>query len=233
MQPHASRALVIGASETQDARLYAALRGAGLRVAPAREVELLASRSVDRPAVLVLAGPHARLERQALQQKLRAHPSFHEVPMIVLSEDCGIDSFGGAIAEGASAFFRQPLDEAELTEAARRLARWPETRTSSNARRGSRRPLLLGVDVDAPGHAAQNGRIVDASATGCRLELPQALATGTSVGIVPRSCVESTEIRLGGTVSWSRRLGSASTVAVRWSGTAGLVAGRLLGLAPR
>jgi CheY-like chemotaxis protein len=232
MQGQGGRVLVIGASEG-DARLYAALRAAGLRVEPVPEADLLASGSADRPAVLILAGEHPRLDRQALQQKLRAHPSFRDVPMIVLSEDCGIDSFGGAIAEGASAFFRRPLVEAELTEAARRLARWPEAGTASHSRRGFRRPLLLGVDVDAPGHAPLNGRIVDASATGCRLELPQALATGTTVGIVPRSCFDSTEIRLGGTVRWSRRLGPASAVAVRWSGTAGIVAGRLLGLAPR
>jgi hypothetical protein len=90
---------------------------------------------------------------------------------------------------------------------------------------------LLAVDVDVPPATPRlRGRIVDVSGSGCRLELPQAMAPGTRLGIVPRSCTDSTDIRLGGTVRWSRPAAIGHAVAVRWTGTAGLVARRLLGL---
>lgn len=225
-------AWIVTGGSAADSTVVAALQVAGLHVLPVREGDLLAAPRLDPPALLVLDDPRPRRERETAQLRLRSHPALFAVPVIVLSDDCGIDSFGGAIACGASVFVRKPADAAELTEAARRLSRWREPEGRGVSRRGTRRPLLLAVDVDAPGHRPMPGRILDASATGCRLELPVAVPGGILLGIVPRSCFDSTEIRLAGHVRWSRGVGAGAEVAVRWTGTARLLAARLLGTAP-
>ena len=221
-------ALVLGAP---DESVADALRAAGLVVEMTTELRLRALPDPARPALLVLDDDRPRTERLATQLWLASLPALRGVPLLVLSADCSIDSFGSAIAAGAAAFLPRPIDPDEVGEAARRLAQWRAPRRPGDVRRGTRRPLLLAVDVDAPGEEKVRGRIVDVSGSGCCLELPRDMPKGTRLGIVPRSCTDSTEIRLGGTVRWSRPAGDAHAVAVRWTGTAGLVA-RRLGLAP-
>ena len=224
---HSRVALLVGES---DDVVRSTLAAAGFQVERMTAEPPVA---LSRPALLVLDEDRPRRERVATQLRLASHPSLARVPVLVISADCSIDSFGSAIAAGAAAFLPRPLDAAELKEAAQRLASWRRPTRRSDVPRGTRRPLLLGVDVDAPPRTESlRGRIVDVSASGCRIELPHPMPPGTRVGIVPRSCTDSTEIRLGGTVRWSRPAGTAHAVAVRWTGTAGLVARRLLGLAP-
>jgi hypothetical protein len=55
---------------------------------------------------------------------------------------------------------------------------------------------------------------------------------GTALGVVPRSCEDSTQIRLGGLTRWTRRGGKGHEVAVRWSATSAMLARRILGLGP-
>jgi CheY-like chemotaxis protein len=223
-------AIVLGES---DETVRRSLDAVGFRVEHVHDEQALDSSAFPRPSLMVLDDPRPRRERLASQLRLSSHPSLVGVPVLVVSADCTIDSFGSALAAGAAAFVRRPIDVEELKEAAERLARWPARARPGEVRRGTRRPLLLAVDVDAPPAAQRlRGRIVDVSGSGCRLELPHAIPPGTRLGIVPRSCTDSTEIRLGGTVRWSRPAGAAHAVAVRWTGTAGLVARRLLGLVP-
>jgi CheY-like chemotaxis protein len=186
------------------------------------------------PALVVVDDRRARAERLEALARLRAQPALVGVPLLVVSEDCGIDSFGGAIARGASAFVRSPLDPAELRDAVLRLAAWRDEAPPAGAspvRRGRRRPLLLGVDVDVPGRGLARALMVDASASGCRLEMDEPVDAFTTLGIIPRACEDSTEIRLAGTVQWSRPARGGHWVAVRWTGTAGVLARRILGLA--
>ena len=225
-------AFVVGAPSPERDAVMTALAAANVTPALRSEGELLGAREGTLPALLVLDDQRPREERMATQLRLRSHPALHGVPVLVVSHDCSIDSFGGAIGAGASAFVRLPGDQDELVETARRLSTWRSHRSSPEARRGARRPLLLEVDVDLAGHEDVRGRIVDASTTGCRLELPMAADEGAQLGIVPRSCDDSTQIRLGGIVRWCRAGTHGFTTAVRWTGTAGIVARRVLGLGP-
>lgn len=222
-------AVVVSGRGLPSAALRAALAAAGLRAVASTPTRLLTARSLVPPALVVLesiSGPDDVLDVQA---RLRSRPGLHRVPILVLSEDCSIDTFGGAIARGASAFVRSPPDESELEDAVRRLAAW-SARAGGAVRRVPRRPLLLGADVDVPGLGPVRGRIVDVSAGGARLELPAPVAEGVTLGIVPRSCDDSTEIRLAGVVRWSKPAAEGHSVAVRWPGTVALVARRLFGL---
>lgn len=212
-------------------RTRAALEAAGAVVRRAGEAELLSARGLPRPGLLVLDDDGPREGRAATLARLRAHPVLHGVPVIVASTDCGIDSFGGAIARGAAAFLRKPVDPEELRDAARRLMAWREDAGPRNTRRGLRRPLLLACDLHPAGRPAGPARLLDVSAGGCRLEAGEPVVAGTAVAIVPRACEDSTEIRLGGTVQWCRRAGARDfALAVRWSGTTALFARRLFGI---
>jgi CheY-like chemotaxis protein len=225
-------AFLVGSPSPQRTVLVEALAAAGLAVEARGEDDLHGARSATKPALVVLDDSRGREERLATQRRLRAHPQLHAVPVLVVSGDCGIDSFGGAFGAGASAFLRLPLDAADLQDVARRLATWERPRTPPGTRPAApRRPLLLDVDVELPGHPAVRGRIVDASATGCRMELPVAVPEGTGLGIVPRSCEDSTGIKLGGKTRWARRTPDGYAVAVRWTGTSAILARRILGLA--
>lgn len=220
-------ALIVGGP---DETVRGTLTAAGFRI---EQMPAEPPPAFPRPTLLVLDDDRPRRERLATQLRLGSHPSLLGVPVLVVSADCTIDSFGSALAAGAAAFLPRPVDVEELKEAAQRLAQWRVPAQPGEVRRGTRRPLLLGVDVDAPPRTERvRGRIVDVSASGCRIELPHPMPPGTRLGIVPRSCTDSTDIRLAGTVRWSRPAGAAYAVAVRWTGTAGLVARRLLGLTP-
>jgi CheY-like chemotaxis protein len=224
-------AVLVGLPSPERAPLASALAAAGLAVESREEKDLLAARAAPAPALLVLDDSRGREERLATQRRLRAHPPLHGVPLLVVSQDCGIDSFGGAIGAGASAFVRLPLDPADVQDVARRLAAWERPRSPPGSRPAApRRPLLLDVDVEAPGHPGVRGRIVDASATGCRMELPVSVPEGSQLGIVPRSCEDSTGIKLGGKTRWTRRAADGYLVAVRWTPTSALLARRILGL---
>ncbi len=225
-------ALLIAGGGARARRLREILSGAGLAVTPVSGRALVASPPEGRPDLLVMddAGPAG--ERLALQQRLHAMPAFRDVPLLVVAEDCGIDAFGGAIARGASGFLRASAAPEEIAEAARRLARFrPSPRRAGEPGRAVRRPLLLPVDLDRGRAGWIRGRIVDVSATGCRIEVPAALTAGATIGIVPRSCDDSTEIRLAGVVRWSRPAREGHVAALRWTATAALLARRMLGAA--
>src|SRR5688572_14172679 len=188
--PSTATAMAVSATGAPSDALRAAVGAAGLQLAASTPAELLGARDLAPPALVVLENRAGHEDILDVQARLRSHPVLHRVPILVLSEDCSIDTFGGAIARGASAFVRAPPEAEELEDALRRLAAWSR-RTPHGARRVPRRPLLLGADVDVPGLGPVRGRIVDVSAGGARLELPAPVAEGVTLGIVPRSCDDS------------------------------------------
>jgi hypothetical protein len=221
------RALLVSLRDDKSLGLRAALVSAGFDVEAATADQALGPRALPPPEVIVLDDPRSPPERLAVQLPLQTHRALGGVPLLVVSEDCSIDSFGGAIGRGAAAFLRLPANRADLEDIAQRLAAWRRRRPAVEGRRARRRPLILVADLDVPGEGMVRGRIVDASATGCRLESPHPLAPGTTLGIVPRACEDSTDIRLGGRVRWSRPSRGGATVAVRWTDTTSVVARRL------
>lgn len=162
---------------------------------------------------------------------LRAHPPLVGVPIVVLAYDADMESFSAAITKGAAAYLVKPLAEEEALGVAHKLSGWPFSSDRTEKRRRLRRPLLLRVDVGTgDGAPALPGRILDASGSGCRIELREPLATGAPVQITLYGVEGSTELVLGGEVRWHHQAPDGSHVAgVKFVGTAAVLAGRLLG----
>jgi DNA-binding response OmpR family regulator len=88
-------AIVVGEG---DESVCAALAAAGFRVDHVPAEQLLAETARPRPTLLVLDEDRPRRERLATQLRLASHPSLVGVPVLVVSADCSIDSFGSALA---------------------------------------------------------------------------------------------------------------------------------------
>jgi hypothetical protein len=195
-----------------------ALRDAGLTV------DETPSRPGRDVALVVLDEP------EALPAGVRRGP-----PVVVLSRHRDIDSFSGALTGGAAAYLVKPLDPEELTEVAARLARWRSAVGPDGRRRARRRPLLIAVDLeaDARGFKAR-GRLLDVSASGCRVEVPgPGMKAAETVRLIPRAVSDTTGIALGAQVRWRRAApGDQQVAALRFNGTSALLAARIFGTPP-
>ena len=162
-----------------------------------------------------------------------AHPPWPEVPTVVVSAKSDIDSFTNAITSGAAAYLTVPLQDAELVDAVRRLARWKAPAPGTGTRRKPRRALLLEVDLEIDGRR-RGGRLVDVSAGGCRVETHGRVTRGTEVRLTPRALGTSTGIALGAVVTRTRRDASVQPavceVAMRFNATSALLAARIFGV---
>ena len=98
-----------------------------------------------------------------------------------------------------------------------------------------RRPLLLRVDVEVAGRdGVVPGQIVDVSGSGCRIELKQPLEKGNAVRLTLYGVEGSIDLSLAAEVRWQRVAPDGTQVAgVKFTGTAAVLAGRLLGHAVR
>jgi hypothetical protein len=87
------------------------------------------------------------------------------------------------------------------------------------------------VDVEIVGRdGVHPGQIVDVSGSGCRIELKHPLEKGDSVRVTLYGVEGSTELTLAAEVRWQRPAHDGTQVAgVRFTGTAAVLAGRLLG----
>jgi hypothetical protein len=87
------------------------------------------------------------------------------------------------------------------------------------------------VDVEIKGKEGLfPGQIVDVSGSGCRIEVKQPLETGDAVRLTLYGVEGSIDLSLHAEVRWRRRTASDSHVAgVKFTGTAAVLAGRLLG----
>jgi CheY-like chemotaxis protein len=211
-------ALVVGEPGDDRALLRQALEGAGLAV---QESPAPPGAEQVRGASLIV------LDEPETLAPMRRGP-----PVIVLSRCVDIDSFSNAVTLGAAAYLVKPVDAAELAEVAGRLARWRQGTAQGGRRLARRRPLFIDVDLEPAARAApMRGRLLDVSASGCRVEVPApGLSAGEALRVIPRALSDTTGIALGAQVRWRRKVpGGAQVAALRFNGTSALLAGRIFG----
>jgi CheY-like chemotaxis protein len=223
--------LVVGSDGALRAPLCRLLSEAGFDVLGASEREVLAAFDLVTPRLLVLDLPE-RPDGLAALQPLVAHPPLAGVPLLALAPDDAVSSLTGAVLRGAAACLPKPVDPAELRAAADRLVEWPPGATEVESRKRHRRPLLLDVEVSERETGRQaDGRMVEASSGGCRLELSILLEPGCHVRIVLRSHGHATHVALGGTVRWAQAgEDGRRSAGVQFNASTLLVASRVLGL---
>jgi CheY-like chemotaxis protein len=221
--------LVAQSGPSRDAT-EAVLQAAGLAVACSIVEEVFLALDL-MPPKLVLFDDGDEGDRAAALKRLRGHPALQGVPVVVLSKESGIDSFGSAITGGAAAYLVKPVHDEALISVARRLCGWTGRGDETEKRRRLRRPLLMQVEVESRSDKRQlHGEIVDASSGGCRVELAEALPKGAIIRIVLCAPDELTYLALGGEVRWQRALENGKFAhGVRFTGTTALLAARVLG----
>ncbi len=223
--------LVVGPDSPDRAWLESVLMRGGLEVAACTEAELLAMPDIVPPQIVILDDSASRDERMASFANLRSHGSLAGVPVVVMAYDADIDSFSTAITRGACAYLVKPVAAEEIVAVAHKISGWLRSSDRTEKRRRLRRPLLLRVDVEVTGkEGVFRGQIVDVSGSGCRIELKQPLEKGDTVRLTLYGVEGSIDLSLNAEVRWQRRTGSDTQVAgVKFTGTAAVLAGRLLG----
>jgi ActR/RegA family two-component response regulator len=223
--------LVVGPDSPDRAWLESVLMRGGLEVAACTEAELLAMPDIVPPQIVILDDSSAREERMASFANLGSHGPLVGVPVVVLAYDADIDSFSTAITRGAAAYLVKPAAAEEVVAVAHKISGWLRSSDRTEKRRRLRRPLLLRVDVEVAGRdGVVPGQIVDVSGSGCQIELNQPLQKGDAVRLTLYGVDGSTDLSLGAEVRWQRTALDGTQVAgVKFTGTAAVLAGRLLG----
>jgi CheY-like chemotaxis protein len=223
--------LVVGPDSPDRAWLESVLMRGGLEVAACTEAELLAMPDIVPPQIVILDDSSSREERMASFANLRAHRPLGGVPIVILAYDADIESFSTAITRGASAYLVKPVPAEEIVAVAHKISGWLRSSDRTEKRRRLRRPLLLRVDVEIAGsNGVFPGQIVDASGSGCRIELKEPLEKGNAVRLTLYGVEGSIDLSLGAEVRWERRTPDGTQVAgLKFTGTAAVLAGRLLG----
>jgi response regulator RpfG family c-di-GMP phosphodiesterase len=225
--------LVVGAEQGDRAWVEATLEAAGLEVAVATDEEVRLATDWVPPHLVILDDNSARQDRRARQAFLLGHPNLQGVPLLVLAYDTDIDSYSSAITKGAAAYLVKPVKPEELVLAAQRLCGWVGASDRTEKRRRLRRPLLMKVDVDIRSRKVRvPGQMLDASGTGCRLEVGQEIEPGEMLRVILHTHEDSTHVALGAEVRWHRVAeGGAHLVGLKFTGTTALLAGKILGFA--
>jgi ActR/RegA family two-component response regulator len=223
--------LVVGPDSPDRAWLESVLMRGGLEVAACTEAELLAMQDIVPPQIVILDDSSGRDERMASFANLRSHPPLSGVPVVILAYDADIDSFSAGITRGAAAYLVKPAAAEEVVAVAHKISGWLRSTDRTEKRRRLRRPLLLRVDAEIAGRdGVVPGQIVDVSGSGCRVELKQPVEKGSAVRLTLYGVEGSTDLSLAGEVRWQRRAPDGTQVAgLKFTGTAAVLAGRLLG----
>lgn len=223
--------LVVGPDASARARLAAALGGAGFGVMDAAEEAVLAALDLVAPRLLVVDLPEGP-ERFAMLQRLAAHPPLATTPLVALASETDAVSLTGAVLRGAATCLAKPVDPTALVATAERLVEWSPAPPDGDSRRRRRRPLLLEVEVsERESGRHTEGRLVEASSGGCRLDLPLLLEPGYKVRIVLRAEGRPTRVALVGEVRWAQARDDGRRAAgIEWNASTQLVAAAVLGL---
>jgi len=225
--------LVVGGEGEDTAWVLAALEWAGMEASVITEEGLHEHDDWVPPHLVILDDVLGGAARREAQARLRSHPSLRGVPILILSYDGDIDSYSGAITKGAAAYLVKPVSAEELTLAAGKLSGWMGSQDRTEKRRRLRRPLLMRIDVEVRARKTRTaGQLLDASGTGCRVELGEAVQPGDAVRVILHGVDDSTYVALGAEVRWHRLSPAGVHLAgLRFTGTTALLAGKLLGFA--
>lgn len=223
--------LIVGPDGRDRAWVEGTLLRGGLDVATATEADVLVSRDLAPPRLVILDDSQARAGRMSTLRHLQAHPPLKGIPLLILSYDSDIDSFTDAITKGAAAYLVKPVGAEELLGVAKRLSGWIGTSDHTERRRRVRRPLLLKVEVHLRAtKTTAMGQTIDVSGSGCRIELPAEVHQGDLLRLVLQGQDSSTHVALGVEVRWSQPTASGTWIAgCRFTGTTALLAGKILG----
>jgi CheY-like chemotaxis protein len=225
-----SYTLIVGPDGRDRAWVESTLLRGGLDVATATEADVLVSRDLAPPRLLILDDTQPRASRMSTLRRLQAHPPLKGVPLLILSYDSDIDSFTDAITKGAAAYLVKPVGAEELLAVAKRLSGWIGTSDHTERRRRVRRPLLLKVEVHLRAtKTTVMGQTVDVSGSGCRIEIPAEVRQGDLLRLVLQGQDSSTHVALGVEVRWSQPSATGWVAGCRFTGTTALLAGKILG----
>lgn len=230
-----SYALIVSDSESNQVALEDILSTAGFEVASAEAERVLGMHDLVPPRLVILDDAKSLAERKELQKQLMRHAPLIGVPLLLLSRDSDIDSFSTAIAGGAAAYLKKPVEPAELVDLAKRLVHWTGGGEWTEKRRRVRRPLILKVEVEFRSRSgSMAGQIIDASSGGCRVEVPEVVAPGEKVQIVLKDHDGGgTFLALGAEVRWAEKTERGTNeIGLRFTGTTALLAGKILGFTP-
>jgi hypothetical protein len=166
--------------------------------------------------------------------RIRAQPVLAGVPFVILAPDADIDSFSAAIEHGASAYLVKPAAAEDVVRIAHKISGWLSSHDRTERRRRLRHPLVMRIDAAVAGRPPVPGQIVDVSSGGCRVELPARAERGDAVRLTLHGVTGSTDLTLNAEVRW-RRTGpeGVELAGLRFTGTAAVFAGKLLGAAAR
>jgi len=229
-----SYALIVSDNETNQVALEDILTTAGFEVASAPAERLLGMHDLIPPRLVILDDAQDLAARKELQKSLMRHKPLIGVPLLLLSRDSDMDSFSAAIADGAAAYLKKPVEPNELVDLAKRLVDWTGGGEWTEKRRRVRRPLILNVQINFRESGRRiPGKILDASSGGCRVEVPEAIAAGDKVQVVLQDQEGSdTFLALGAEVRWHDPLEHVHEIGLRFTGTTALLAGKILGFTP-
>lgn len=223
--------LVVGSESPDRSWLEGTLLRGGLSVSLGSEADVLATRELLAPRLVVVDDSGNRETRGTTLRHLQAHPSLKGVPILLLAYDADIESFTDALTKGVAAYLVKPASAEEVVLLAKRLSGWQGASDRTERRRRLRRPLIMKVEIDIRARKLKvPGQVVDVSGSGCRIELSEELQPGDLVRVILQGHEGSTHVALGAETRWHRVAPDGTHVAgLRFTGTTALLAGKILG----
>jgi DNA-binding response OmpR family regulator len=131
-------------------------------------------------------------------------------PVLVLTAAAGYDIFVRGVREGAVAYILKPFEFHELLSTCERILRVDPARPpagGSERRVDPRRILVVQVLLSSEKGGLAVGELVNISAGGVQVDLPEALPNGTRLRVAFHIPGEGSAFSLQGRVQWTRPAG--------------------------
>jgi CheY-like chemotaxis protein len=224
--------IVVGDSENGFGPLQHVLDGLGLPCVTATLSEVLCLPEIAPPRLIVLDSNAERDERCRQQDRLRRMAGGHGAPMIVLGDDAAIPCLSLAVAHGASAYFKKPVNDVDLLAVARKLLSFDGDAPLDERRLDPRRPFFVPVELERAQNRGRNRAVVvDASRTGCRIETSAAIGTGEMVRVWLPATEATANLPLTGETCWAGdSSGGRRLAGIQFTANASILASLALGL---